>query len=320
MNPPLATLPLGRSGLSIPPIVFGGNVFGWTVDRAASFRLLDACVDHGLTAIDTADVYSRWAPGNAGGESETIIGEWLAARPGARAKVLILTKCGMDMPDGKGLSPAWIARAAEASLRRLGTEVIDLYQAHRDDESTPLADTLGAFGELIRAGKVRAIGASNYSAARLSEALAVSARENLPRYECLQPLHNLMARQIEADLLPLCVKEEVAVIPYSSLASGFLTGKYRRAADLGKSVRGERSVAKYLMPRGMAVLAALDRVARRVAASPAQVALAWMRARPGITAPIASATSLAQLAELAAAARLRLDAASLATLDAASAG
>lgn len=319
MNPPPPSLPLGRSGLSIPPIVFGANVFGWTADRATSFRLLDACVDHGLGAIDTADVYSRWAPGNSGGESETIMGEWLAAG-GKRDRVLVLTKCGMDMPDGRGLSPAWIERAADASLRRLNTEVIDLYQAHRDDESVPLADTLGAFARLIEAGKVRAIGASNYSAARLAEALAVSRQHGLPRFESLQPLHNLMARGIEADLLPLCAAEGVAVIPYSSLASGFLTGKYRGTDDLGKSVRGERSVAKYLTPKGMEVLAALDAVAARLGATPAAVALAWMRTKPGLTAPIASATSLDQLAELAAAARLVLDAEAVAALDAASAG
>jgi aryl-alcohol dehydrogenase-like predicted oxidoreductase len=310
--------PLGRSGLSVPPIVFGANVFGWTVDKAQSFRLLDACVDAGLNAIDTADAYSRWHPGNQGGESETIIGEWLKAR-GRRRDVLILTKCGIEMPGGKGLSAAWIARAAEDSLKRLNTDVIDLYQAHRDDETVPLEETLGAFAKLIQAGKVRAIGASNYSAARLSAALAISARESLPRYESLQPLYNLMERGIEADLLPLCLKEQVGMIPYSSLASGFLTGKYRAEADLSKSVRGPRSAAKYLTPRGHAVLAALDSVAARLGVSQAQVALAWMNAKPGMTAPIASATTLDQLAELVAAARLSLDAASVAALDAASA-
>jgi aryl-alcohol dehydrogenase-like predicted oxidoreductase len=312
---------LGRSGLAVPPVVFGGNVFGWTADKAMSFRLLDALVDAGLTAIDTADVYSAWVPGHTGGESEAIIGEWLAARPGVRQKVLILTKVGMEMPgQGKGLSPAWIARAAEASLRRLGTEVIDLYQAHKDDEETPLADTLGAFAALMQAGKVRAIGASNYSAARFAEALAVSAKGGLPRFETMQPHYNLMERAIEADLLPLCQAEGVGVIPYFALAAGFLTGKYRSEADLGKSVRGARAAAKYLTPRGMRVLAALDAVAAEVKATPAQVALAWQIAKPAITAPIASATSPEQLADLARAATLTLGADAVAALDAASAG
>jgi aryl-alcohol dehydrogenase-like predicted oxidoreductase len=285
-----------------------------------SFRLLDALVDAGLTAIDTADVYSAWVPGHTGGESEAIIGEWFAARPGARQKVLILTKVGMEMPgQGKGLSPAWIARAAEDSLRRLGTDVIDLYQAHKDDEETPLADTLGAFDALMQAGKVRAIGASNYSAPRFAEALAVSARDGLPRFETMQPHYNLMERAIEVDLLPLCQAEEVGVIPYFALAAGFLTGKYRSEADLGKSVRGARAAAKYLTPRGMRVLAALDAVAAEVKATPAQVALAWQIAKPAITAPIASATSPEQLAELARAATLTLSPAAVAALDAASA-
>jgi aryl-alcohol dehydrogenase-like predicted oxidoreductase len=314
----MQTRPLGRSGIAVPPIVFGGNVFGWTIDKDASFRMLDACVEKGLNAIDTADVYSRWVPGHAGGESETIIGEWLKAR-GRRRDVLILTKCGMEMPDGKGLSAAWIARAVDDSLKRLGTDVIDLYQAHRDDESTPLEETLGAYAKLIKAGKVRAIGASNYSAARLSEALAVSAKHGLPRYESIQPLYNLMERAIEADLLPLCAKEGVGVIPYSSLASGFLSGKYRGEADLSKSVRGPRSAAKYLTPKGHAVLAALDKVAAARGVSQAQVALAWMNAKPGMTAPIASATSAAQFADLVAAAGLSLAPAEVALLDAASA-
>ncbi|MBR0679749.1 aldo/keto reductase [Roseomonas eburnea] len=311
---------LGRSGLSVPPVVFGGNVFGWTADRAASFRLLDACLDHGLVAIDTADVYSAWAEGHRGGESETVIGEWLKARPGAREKVLILTKCGMEMPgQGKGLSPAWIATACEASLTRLGIERIDLYQAHKDDETVPLADTLGAFQTLIRAGKVRAIGSSNYTAARLKAALDLSAAQGLPRFESHQPVYNLMDRGIEADLLPLCRTEEVGVITYSALASGFLTGKYRAEADLSKSVRGPRSVAKHMGARGDRVLAMLDAVAKARGVTPAAVALAWQIARPGITAPIASATSPEQLAELVKAATLALSAAEMAELDAASA-
>jgi aryl-alcohol dehydrogenase-like predicted oxidoreductase len=311
---------LGRSGIEVPPLIFGGNVFGWTADRAMSFRLLDACVEAGLNAIDTADVYSYWVPGHSGGESETLIGEWLKARPGMRERVLILTKCGMEMPGrGKGLSPAWIARAAEESLRRLGVERIDLYQAHRDDETVPVEETLGAFARLIEQGKVRAIGASNYAAPRLRAALEASARHGLPRYESLQPHHNLMERAIEADLLPLCREQEVGVIPYFSLASGFLTGKYRSESDLDKSPRGRRSVAQYMTPRGMRVLAALDEAAARHRATPAQVALAWQMAKPGITAPIASATTPEQLAELVGAARLALDAETVAALDAASA-
>lgn len=311
---------LGRSGMSVPVVVFGGNVFGWTADQAMSFRLLDACLERGLVAIDTADVYSAWVEGHRGGESEAIIGAWLKARPGARDKVLVLTKCGMEMPgQGKGLSPAWIAKSCEDSLKRLGIERIDLYQAHKDDEGVPLAETLGAFQALIAAGKVRAIGSSNYSAARLKAALDVSAAQGLPRFESHQPVYNLMDRGIEADLLPLCRAEEVGLITYSSLASGFLSGKYRTAADLGKSVRGERSVAKHMTAKGMAVLGAVDAVAARHKASPAAIALAWQVARPGITAPIASATSPEQLAELAVAGGIDLSAGDMAELDAASA-
>lgn len=310
---------LGRSGIEVPPVIFGGNVFGWTVDKATGFRLLDALVDAGLNTIDTADVYSAWVPGHQGGESETLIGEWLKAR-GRRREVVILTKCGMEMPgQGKGLSPAWIAKAVEASLKRLNTDVIDLYQAHRDDEETPIEETLGAFARLIEQGKVRAIGASNYSAPRLEAALEASAKHGLPRYESLQPHYNLMERQIEADLLPLCREQEIGVIPYYALAAGFLTGKYRSEADLSKSVRGARSVAKYLDARGMRVLAALDAVAARLSATPAQVALAWQIAKPGITAPIASATSPEQLQDLVKAASLRLDREAMEALDAASA-
>lgn len=311
---------LGRSGLSVPVVVFGGNVFGWTADRAMSFRLLDACVDHGLVAIDTADVYSTWVPGHAGGESEALIGAWLKSRPALRDKVLVLTKCGMEIPGkGKGLSPAWIAAACEASLGRLGIETIDLYQAHKDDETVPLAETLGAFQRLIEAGKVRAIGSSNYSAARLKAALDLSAAQGLPRFESHQPVYNLMDRGIEADLLPLCLAEGVGIITYSALASGFLTGKYRGEGDLGKSVRGARSVAKHMGPKGDRVLAALDAIAKGRGVSPAAVALAWQIARPGITAPIASATSAEQLAELAKAAGIALGANEMAALDGASA-
>lgn len=312
--------PLGRSGLSVPPIVFGGNVFGWTADKAMSFRLLDACVDHGLVAIDTADMYSTWVPGHKGGESETVIGEWLKSRPGIRDKVLILTKCGMEIPGvGNGLSAAWIATAAEASLKRLGIERIDLYQAHKDDPATPLEESLGAFAKLVKAGKVRAIGSSNYTPERLKAALDISTANGLPRFESHQPVYHLMDRGIEAGILPLCRAEGVGIITYSSLASGFLTGKYRLKADLGKSVRGERSVAKFMTDKGMGVLAAVDAVAARHGATPAQVALAWQIARPGITAPIASTTSPEQLAELVKAATLKLSAADMAALDSASA-
>ncbi|MFN6954901.1 MAG: aldo/keto reductase [Acetobacteraceae bacterium] len=308
---------LGRSGIELPVIVFGGNVFGWTADRAASFRLLDACLEHGLIAIDTADVYSTWAPGHVGGESEAMIGAWLKERPGARDRVLILTKCGMKMPDGTGLSPAWIATACEASLRRLGVERIDLYQAHKDDETVPLADTLGAFGRLIGQGKVRAIGASNYPAARLAAALGLAGSGALPRFESCQPRYNPLERGIEGDIVPLCLSEEVGIIGYSALASGFLSGKYRSAADLSKSPRGERYVAGLLTPRGFAVLDAVGRVAARHGAAMASVALAWQIAKPGITAPIASATSLQQLEELVAGATLALSPADIAEIDAA---
>lgn len=314
----MQTRDLGRSGLRVPPVVFGGNVFGWTVDKAASFRLLDALVDAGLNAVDTADVYSAWAPGHTGGESETIIGEWLRAR-GRRRDVVILTKVGMEMPGrGGGLSAAWIARAAEDSLRRLGTDVIDLYQAHKDDPATPFEEVLGAFARLIEQGKVRAIGASNYDAARLRAALQTSAALGLPRYESLQPQYNLMERGIEADLLPLCQEHGLGVIPYYALAAGFLTGKYRSEADLSKSVRGARGAGKHLNERGLRVLAALDAVAARLDATPARVALAWQIARPGITAPIASATSVDQLQDLVAATALTLDRDAIEALDAAS--
>ncbi|RAI58470.1 aldo/keto reductase [Roseicella frigidaeris] len=310
---------LGRSGLTVPPIVFGGNVFGWTLDKAASHRILDQLVEVGLTAIDTADMYSVWAPGNQGGESESIIGEWLAAR-GNRSKVTIFTKVGMKMGSGEeGLSPAWIRKEVEASLKRLRTDVIDLYQAHRDDPETPLEDTLGAFAELVKAGKVRAIGASNYTAPRLRQALETSARLGLPRYESLQPHYNLMERAgFEAELGPLCEKEGLGVINYYALASGFLSGKYRSEADFGKSARGG-GMAKYLTPRGKAVLGALDAIAGELSATPAQVALAWLRAKPAVTAPIASATSAEQVADLVKAATLVLPAEAVARLDEASA-
>lgn len=309
---------LGRSDLMVSPLCLGGNVFGWTADEAMSFRLLDAYVDAGLNFIDTADVYSTWAPGNSGGESETIIGKWLKAR-GNRDRIVIATKVGSEMaPDRKGLSKSYIRSAVEDSLRRLQTDVIDLYQSHRDDTDTPQQETLEAYAELIREGKVRAIGSSNFTAARMREALAISAEYGLPRYESLQPKYNLYDRsEYEAELEPLCRKEEIGVIPYYGLASGFLTGKYRSEADFGKSVRGGR-MAAYLNERGKRILSALDDVAARKDSTPAQVALAWLMARPGLTAPIASATSVEQLQDIAKATKLRLDEAEITELDKAS--
>ncbi|MGC1303087.1 MAG: aldo/keto reductase, partial [Caulobacteraceae bacterium] len=266
---------LGRSGISIAPFVLGGNVFGWTADEATSFALLDAYVGEGFDAIDTADVYSRWVPGHAGGESEAVIGRWLAAR-GGRGRVMIATKVGMDMGEGgKGLRRAHIERSAEASLKRLQTDYIDLYQSHADDAETPLDETLAAYESLIKAGKVRAIGASNYDAGRLAEALSVSEARGLPRYDTLQPLYNLVEREaFEGALAKVSADNDVAVIPFFGLASGFLTGKYRSEADLAKSPRGQR-VKGYLNPKGLAVLAALDAVAAELSATPAQVALKW---------------------------------------------
>ncbi|MGK6307910.1 aldo/keto reductase [Variovorax sp. DT-64] len=312
--------PLGRSGLQVSPLAFGGNVFGWTVDEKLSFRLLDAWLDAGFNFVDTADVYSHWVPGHSGGESETIIGKWLR-QGGKRNQVVLATKVGKPMGEGKkGLSPAYIRQAVDASLKRLQTDHIDLYQSHDDDADTPLADTLGAFAELIKAGKVRAIGASNYSAPRLAEALDVAEREGLPRYESLQPLYNLYDRAVfEEALEPLCLERGVGVINFYALAAGFLTGKYRSEADAVKSARGASTTKKYLNPRGLRILAALDEVAGTYRVTPGQVALAWQIARPSITAPIASATSVQQLEELAGAAQLSLDAEAIALLDKASA-
>jgi aryl-alcohol dehydrogenase-like predicted oxidoreductase len=299
--------------------VFGANVFGWTADVATSFDLLDAAMESGLNAIDTADAYSRWAPGHKGGESEAIMGVWMKARKD-RDKVIVATKVGMDLGEGKsGLSKARIKYAVEASLIRLQTDYIDLYQAHKDDEETPLEETLGAFAELIKEGKVRAIGASNYTPERLKQALDVSKKLGLPRYESLQPHYNLVERPIFEDALgPLCQAEGLGVINYYGLASGFLTGKYRVEADFEGKARGA-AAKKYLNPKGLAVLAALDAQAKRLGATPAQVALAWLIARPEVTAPIASATTLAQFGELVKAATLKLDAEAVAALDAASA-
>jgi len=310
---------LGRSDLQVSPLAFGGNVFGWTADEAMSFRLLDAWLDAGFNFVDTADVYSSWVPGHSGGESETLIGKWLR-QSGKRNRVVLATKVGKPMGEGmQGLSPAYIRQAVDASLRRLQTDHIDLYQSHDDDADTPLQDTLGAFAELIKAGKVRVIGASNYSAPRLAQALDVAERDGLPRYESLQPLYNLYDRAVfEKDLAPLCERRGVGVINFYALAAGFLTGKYRSAGDAGKSARGAKTTSTYLNPRGLAILAALDDAARQYGVTPGQIAIAWLLSRPVVTAPIASATSIAQLDELAAAVRIELDGTTLAALDKAS--
>ena len=305
---------LGRSGLKVAPWAFGGNVFGWTADERTSFALLDAFVDHGFNLIDTADVYSFWVPGHSGGESESVIGRWLAQGGGRRDKVVIATKLGMEMPgQGKGLSRAYMMQAVDRSLKRLGADRIDLYQSHTDDPDTPLEETLSAFGELINAGKVRAIGASNYSAPRLAEALSLARDKGLPRYETLQPWYNLHDRdQFEGPLQDLARAEGLGVIPFYGLAAGFLTGKYRSKADVEGSQRAYR-VAEMITPRGMRILAALDAVGEKTGATPAQLSLAWLRAKGCI--PIASATSLAQLNELAGSIEISLDAESLAALD-----
>lgn len=308
---------LGRSGIRVGPLALGGNVFGWTADEAASFRVLDAFVDAGLNLIDTADAYSSWAPGNKGGESETIIGRWLK-RSGKRDRVVVATKVGWEMPgrvQRKDLSAAWIREEVEASLRRLQIDVIDLYQSHHDDLQTPQEETLAAHAELIKAGKVRAIGASNFSAERLASALKISAEKGLPRYETMQPHYNLYERShYEGPLEDLCRREGIGVITYFSLASGFLSGKYRSEADLSKSARGG-GMKDRLNPRGLRILDALDRVAEAHGVRPATVALAWLIARPGITAPIASATSPEQLEDQVAATRLTLAADEIRLLD-----
>ncbi len=309
---------LGGSGIEMPPLMFGGNVFGWTADEPTSFRLLDALMAAGFNAIDTADVYSVWARGHQGGESETVIGNWLKRR-GKRDDVIIATKVGAPMGSGdKGLSRAWIMQEVDASLQRLQTDTIDLYQAHRDDPDTSQEETAQAFADLVKQGKVRAIGASNFTAARLKSALDISRKNGLPRYESLQPHYNLVERPIyEAELEPLCQAEGLGVINYYALGAGFLTGKYRSEADLSKSPRGG-GVKKYLNERGFRVLKALDDVAARHKATPAQVALAWLIARPSVTAPIASATSLDQLQEILKAVELKLDTQDIEALNTAS--
>lgn len=317
--------PLGQSGLSVAPVILGGNVFGWSADEAASFAVLDAATDAGLNAIDTADVYSRWAPGHTGGESETIIGRWLKARPGKRDSVVLITKVGSDMGldaaglPATGLSPRWIEQAVEASLKRLGVETIDHYFSHRPDDATPHVQTLAAYDRLIKAGKVRSIGASNFSVAQLQAALATADREGLRRYTSLQPEYNLYDRTLlEGPLLDLCRAEGLGVIPYYGLASGFLSGLYRSPeATAGKTRKGR--LDSYMTPRGFRILDALDAVAARHHANPAQIALAWVAAQPGLTGPIASATTAAQVADLVAAAMLDLSVQDLADLNNASA-
>ena len=313
--------PLGKTGLEIAPLVFGGNVFGWTIDEATSFSVLDAFVDHGFNAIDTADVYSAWVPGNQGGESETILGKWFAANPSKRDQVTLFTKVGADIKKTgkKDLSATWIAQAVEDSLRRLQTDHIDLYFSHWPDPDTPYAETLGAYDKLLKAGKIRSIGASNLDAAQLGEALQVSREQGLPRYDVLQPEYNLVARDsFEGPLRDLCVRENIGVVTYFSLASGFLSGKYRSKDDVANSKRS-KGVEKYMDERGMKVLAALDTVSARHASSPAEVALAWVIASKGVTAPIASATSVEQVASFAKAANLSLSGEDMALLNQASA-
>ena len=298
---------LGKSGIQVAPWALGGNVFGWTADEATSFKILDAFVDAGFNLIDTADTYSRWIPGHVGGESETVIGKWFK-QSGKRNKVVIATKVGMDMGDGKkGLAKSYILNEVEDSLKRLQTDHIDLYQSHQDDAAVPLEETLDAYAQLVKQGKVRTIGASNYKAARMVEALTVSQKKGLPRYESLQPLYNLYDREnYETKLEPLARDKNIGVIPYFSLAAGFLTGKYRSEADLSKSPRGG-GMKKYMNDRGFAILKALDETAKDLNSTPARVALAWLIARPSITAPIASATSLEQFKDLLEGTRLELD-------------
>ncbi len=311
---------LGNSAIEIAPLALGGNVFGWTIDQPTSFKILDAFVDAGFTFIDTADIYSTWVPGNKGGESESIIGNWVK-QTGKRSKVVIATKVGMEMSSTeKGLSKSYILREVEASLKRLQTDYVDLYQSHRDDPDTPLAETLEAYAQLVKQGKVRVIGASNYDKNRLAEALRVSEENHWPRYESLQPHYNLIERtDYETNLEPLCLSAKIGVIPYYSLASGFLTGKYRAQKDTAGAKRGQ-GVAKYLNERGFRILAALDAVAKSLNSNPTRVALAWLMARPSITAPIASATSVEQLKDLTEAANLKLPPEAVQQLNVASEG
>lgn len=310
---------LGKSGLEVSPLCFGGNVFGWTVDQPNSFKILDAFVDAGFNFVDTADAYSAWVPGNKGGESETIIGNWFK-QSGKRDKIVLASKVGNPMgPDKKGLSKAYILSAVEDSLKRLQTDYIDLYQSHLDDVSVPLEETLETYSQLVKQGKVRLIGASNTSGKRLAEALQVSEQHGYPAYVSIQPLYNLYDRaEFETTIEPTCLEKGVGVIPWYSLACGFLTGKYRSEADLTKSPRG-KTVKRYLTERGFGILAALDQVAKQHSSTPARVALAWLMARPSITAPISSASNLDQLKDLMAATALELDSATIELLNRASA-
>jgi aryl-alcohol dehydrogenase-like predicted oxidoreductase len=310
---------LGHSGIAVAPLALGGNVFGWTVNEPTAFKILDAFVAAGFNLIDTADTYSRWVPGNKGGESETIIGKWFK-QSGNRERVVIATKVGSEMgSDRRGLSKSYILRELEDSLQRLQTDTIDLYQSHKDDPVTPLEETLEAYAQLIKQGKVRAIGASNYGAKRLSEALQISMQKGYPAYQCLQPRYNLYDREdYETSLEQVCIEKALGVITYSSLASGFLTGKYRSGKDLSKSIRGQ-GMKLYLNDRGFRILDALDRAAEQYNATPAGVSLAWLMARPGITAPIASVTSVEQLNDLIEGTRLTLNRATIDVLDKASA-
>jgi len=310
---------LGNSGLEVAPLAFGGNVFGWTTDEPTSFALLDAFVDAGFNLIDTADMYSTWVEGHKGGESETILGKWLK-RSGKREKLIIASKVGKEMgPNLQGLSKAYIMQAVEASLRRLQTDYIDLYQSHEDDPDTPLEETLEAYGQLIKQGKIRAIGASNYSAERLAQSLEVSEQTGYPRYESLQPLFNLYDREdYEKELEPLCLEKGIGVINFFSLGSGFLTGKYRSKDDLSNRARGS-FVEKYLNERGFRIIETLDRVAQEHNMTPAQVAIAWLISHPSITAPIASATNLEQLNELIEATTIELNPSGIDRLNQASA-
>ncbi len=311
--------PLGKSEIRISPLVFGGNVLGWTANEATSFKILDAFLAEGFNCIDTADVYSRWVPGHQGGESETVLGKWMKAR-GCRYKVVVATKVGMEMgPGKKGLASAYIEQSIDASLKRLQTDYIDLYQSHIDDTSTSHEATLETYDKLIKQGKVRAIGASNFTGIRLREALDISAQHALPVYQSLQPHYNLCERaDYETHLEPVCLEKGVGVIPYFSLAAGFLTGKYRSEADFGKSPRGA-GMKKYLNERGLRILSALDGVAKQTSSTPTAVALAWLLARPSITAPIASATTVQQLETLVAGTRLQLDRSAIDLLNQASA-
>ncbi|MBS6737735.1 MAG: aldo/keto reductase [Enterobacteriaceae bacterium] len=313
----MALRSLGTTGLQIPRLVFGGNVFGWTVDEKQSFSLLDALLERGFTAIDTADVYSAWVPGNKGGESETIIGKWFAAHPGVREKVTLFTKVGADLgaPGKKGLSARWIEQAVEDSLRRLQTDYIDLYFSHWPDSETPYDETLGAYQKLLKAGKIRAVGASNLNAEQLQASLKVADDNGLPRYQVLQPEYNLYDRDsFEGKLQELTVRENIGVVTYYSLASGFLSGKYRSENDLSQSQRGQ-GINKYLNARGFAILDAVDKVAAKHNVKPAEVALAWLIAQPGVTAPIASATKIAHVESFVTAVSLALSSEDIAALN-----